>query len=88
MSDTERAPTIWVVMHPEHRIQIEVAARTNEEAHRAAWGHWYRRPVRDGLDELMRDAFQVRNTGKPYTYAPTCPVEPEDGPRKPGAGRV
>ena len=57
MSDAERARTIWVVMHPEHRVQMEVPARTHEEAHRAAWQIWYRRPVRDGLDELMRDAF-------------------------------
>ena len=64
MSGAEQARTIWVVMHPEHRVQIEVPARTHEEAHRAAWQIWYRRPVRDGLDELMRDAFQVRNTGK------------------------
>ena len=31
---------------------------------------WYRRPVGDGLDELMRDAFQLRDRGNPQKKRP------------------
>ena len=63
--DTIRAYTLWTVTHPEQPARIEVAARTPEEARRVAWQRWYRRPVRDGLDELMRDAFDAQDTGRP-----------------------
>ena len=51
--------------HPELFIRIEVAACSPEEAQREAWRRWYRRPVRDDLDELMRAAFSTVNTGRP-----------------------
>ena len=56
---------LWVVTHPELRVRIEVPARSPEEARRVAWQRWYGRPIEGGLDELMRDAFEARNTGKP-----------------------
>ena len=57
--------TLWAVSHPELFVRIEVPARSHEEARRVAWRRWYRRPVRTGLDELMRDAFTTEDTGKP-----------------------
>ena len=57
--------TLWSVTHPELFVRFEVPVRSLEEAQRVAWQRWYRRPVRTGRDELMRDAFQTQDTGKP-----------------------
>ena len=65
MTASIRPYTLWIVTHPELFVRIEVPARSHEEAERVAWQRWYRRPVRTGLDELMRDAFQTEDTGKP-----------------------
>ena len=65
ISDARRARTLWVVTHPEYPTRMEVPARTPEEPRRVGWEHWYRRPVQGGLDELMRDPLQARDTGKP-----------------------
>ena len=65
MTAPTRPYTLWTVTHPELFVRIEVPARSHEEAERVAWRRWYGRPVRTGLDELMRDAFQTEDTGKP-----------------------
>ena len=70
MTDATRPYTLWSVTHPEHFVRIEVPARSYEEARRVAWQQWYRRPVRTGLDELMRDAFDAQDTGKPVEQEP------------------
>ena len=70
MTESNRPYTLWVVTHPEHPARIEVPARSPEEARRVAWERWYRRPVQTGIDELMRDAFHVRDTGKPAEERP------------------
>ena len=57
--------TLWAVAHPEEPVRIEVPARSVEEARNLAWTQWYRRPVRTGLDEVLRHAFSVRDTGIP-----------------------
>ena len=64
MTVPTRPYTLWGVTHPEHFVRIEVPARSHEEARSVAWTRWYRRPVRTGLDELMREAFDVQDTGK------------------------
>ena len=64
MTEPPRPYTLWAVTHPEAFVHIEVPARSPEEARRVAFSQWYGRPVRTGLDELMRDAFNVRDTGK------------------------
>ena len=71
MTVPNRPYTLWSVSHPEHFVRIEVPARSPEEARRVAWQRWYRRPVRTGLDELMRDAFDAQDTGKPVEQEPT-----------------
>ena len=60
-----RPYTQWVVTHPEVAVRIVVPARSAEEARAAAWKEWYRRPVRTGFDEVLRDAFGARDTGIP-----------------------
>ena len=65
MTAPTRPYTLWAVTHPELFVRIEVPARSHQETQRVAWQQWYRRPVRTGLDELMRDAFKTENTRKP-----------------------
>ena len=71
MTVPDRPYTMWGVTHPEHFVRIEVPARSPEEARRVAWKRWYRRPVQSGLDELMRDALDAQDTGKPVEGEPT-----------------
>ena len=65
VTEPTRPFTLWTVVHPELFIDSEVPARSAAQACRVAWTRWYRHPVQTGLDELMRDAFEVRDTGKP-----------------------
>ena len=56
--------THWRVEHPEAAVRLVVAARTEDEARALAWRRWYdREPTRE-LDELLRAAFSVTDSGE------------------------
>ena len=57
--------THWNVEHPEARLRLVVAARTEDEARALAWRRWHGREPTTEFDERLRAAFSVTDSGVP-----------------------
>ena len=57
--------THWTIEHPEVPARLVVAARSADEARTLAWRRWYGREPTTELEEHLRAAFAVTNSGEP-----------------------